>query len=113
MDLILKIVFFVCFFAVFSGTAHELMVPAWPSNTHPIPHLMQKESTDFLNLSRRGTISGVQNVTLYCKIDTVIQLFPWVYKWSLAQWLYRTLDLLFLYPIEPEITTPEKIGFLH
>ena len=59
------------FFAVFSGTAHELMVPANPPNTHPRPHLMPKEPTDFLNLSRRFTISRVQNVTLYYKIDTV------------------------------------------
>ena len=56
---------FGCFFAVFSGTAHELMVPVKPPNTHPRPHLMAKEPTDLLNWSRRWTISGVQNVTLY------------------------------------------------
>ena len=50
-----------------------------------------------LNLPRRGTISGVHNVTLYCKLDIVIKLFRWVYKWSLAQGLYKTLDSLFLY----------------
>ena len=53
----------------------------------------------------RGTISGVQNVTLYCKIYIVIQLFQLVYKWSLALGLYKTLDPLFLYQIEPEILT--------
>ena len=72
---------------------------------------MQKEPTDFLNLPRRGKILGVQNVTLYCKIDTLIQLFRWVQKWSLAQMLYKTLDPLFLYPIEPEISTPEKSAY--
>ena len=58
------------FFAVFSVTAHELMVPIKPSNTHPRPYLAAKEPTDLLNLLRRGTILGVQNVTLYCKIDS-------------------------------------------
>ena len=78
--------FFECFFfAIFSGTVHELMVPAKPPNTHPRPHLMPKEPTDLLNLSRRWTISGVQNVTLYYKIDKVIQLFWWLCKWLLAQ----------------------------
>ena len=72
---------------------------------------MQKEPTDFLNLPRRGTILGVQNVTLCCKIDTVIQLFQWPQKWSLAQGLYKTLEPLLLYPIEPEISTPEKSAF--
>ena len=104
--------FFKCFFlAVFSVTAHELMVPAEPSNTHPRPHLMPKEPTDLLNWSRRWTISGVQNVTLYYKIDKVIQLFWWLYKWSLAQGLYKTLDPLFLFLIEHEIWTPEKSAF--
>ena len=103
---------FSSFFCVFSGTAPELMVPAKPPNTHPKPHLMQKEPTDLLDFPRRCTISGVQNVTLYYKIDIVIQLFCWIYKWSLAQGLYKTLDLLFLFPIEPEISTPEKIGFV-
>ena len=32
---------FECFFAVFSCTAHELMVPAKPPNTHPRPHLIE------------------------------------------------------------------------
>ena len=73
---------------------------------------MQKEPTDYLNLPRRGTILGVQNVTLYCKIDTVIQLFQWLYKWPLAQGLHKTLDPLFLYPIEPEISTPENSAFV-
>ena len=72
---------------------------------------MQKEPTDFHNLPWRGTILGVKNVTLYYKIDTVIQLFQWLYKWSLVQGLYKTLDPLFLYPIEPEISTPEKSAF--
>ena len=62
---------------------------------------MQKEPTDLLNLLRRGTILGVQNVTVYCKTGTVIQLFQWIYKWSLVQGLYKTLDPLFLYQIEP------------
>ena len=66
--LITKTYIFGCFLAVFSGTANELMVPAYPPNTHPRQHLMQKEPTDFLNLPGRGTILGVQNVTLYCKI---------------------------------------------
>ena len=79
-----KITFFRVFFAVFSGTANEVMIPAWPPNTHPSPLLMQKEPTDFFNLPRRRTISGVQNVTLYCKIDTVIQLFERLYKWPLT-----------------------------
>ena len=52
---------------------------------------MQKELTDFLNFPRRGTILGVQNVTLYCKIDTVIQG---------------------LYATEPEISAPEKSVFV-
>ena len=56
---------FRAFFAVFSETAHELMVPVKPPNTHPRPHLMPKEPTDLLNWSGRWTISGVQNVTLY------------------------------------------------
>ena len=64
--------FFRIFFAVFSGTAHEPMVPAKPPNTHPRPHVMPKEPTDLLNWSRRRAISGVQNVTLYYKIDKVI-----------------------------------------
>ena len=68
------------FFAVFSGTAHELMVTAKPPNTHPRLHLMQKEPTELLSLPRRWTISGVQNVTLYYKIDTLIQLFRLLYK---------------------------------
>ena len=74
---------------------------------------MQKEPIVLLNLARRDTISCVQNVTLYCKIrvDRVIQSFSWLYKWSLAQGLYKTLDPLFLFPIEPEISTPEKWTF--
>ena len=80
---------------------------AQPPNNHPRPYLMQKELTDFLNFPRGCTILGVQNVTLYCKIDTVIQSFRWIYKWSLAQILYKTLVSLFLLPIEPEISTPE------
>ena len=102
-----KITFFGCF-TVFSGTAHELKVPAKPPNTHPRPHLMQKEPTDLLNLPKHWTISGVQNVTLYYKIDTVIQLFRLLQKWSLAQGLHKTLNLLFLYWMEPEISTSEK-----
>ena len=104
------------FSSVFSGflrNPHGLMVPAQPPYTHPGLHLMQKEPIDFLNLPRRGTISGVQNVTLYCKTDTAIQLFQWLYKWSLAQGLYKTLDPLFLYSIQPEISTPEKSVFLY
>ena len=102
--------FFGVFFAVFSGTAHELMVPAQPPNTHPSPRLMQKEPRDLPNLLRRGTISGVRNVTLYCKIATVTQLFRWVYKWPLAQWLYKTLEALFLYQKYPRYRAL-KIGF--
>ena len=44
-----KITFFSSVFAVFSGTAHELMVPAKLPNTHPRPHLMPEESTDLFN----------------------------------------------------------------
>ena len=106
-----KITLFGCYFVVFSGTALELMVLAKPSNTHPWSHLMQKEPTDLLNLSRRWTISGFQNVSLYYKIYTIVQLFWWLYKWSLAQGLYKTLAPLFLFQIEPEISTPEKSGF--
>ena len=47
------------FFAIFSETADELMVPAKPPNTRPSPYLMQKELTDFLNFPRRSTILGV------------------------------------------------------
>ena len=107
----LKITFFQVFFAVFSGTANEVMVPAKPRNTHPRPHLMPKEPTDLLNWSRRWTISGDKNISLYYKIDIVIQLFWWLYKWSLAQGLYKTLDPLFLFQIEPKISSPEKSGF--
>ena len=87
---------FLVFFAVFSGTARELRVPTMPPNTRPRPHLMQKEPIDVLNFPRRWTISGVQKVTLYYKIDIVIQLFRCLYKWSLAPRIYKTLDLLFL-----------------
>ena len=111
MVLITKNHLFRVLFAVFSETAHELMVPAKPPNTHPRPHLMQKDPIDLINLPRRWTISDVQNVTLYHKIDKLIQLFWWLYKWSLAQGLYKTLDTLFLFPIEPEISTPEKSGY--
>ena len=34
------------FFAVFSGTADELMVSSKPPSTHPRPHIMQKEPID-------------------------------------------------------------------
>ena len=99
------------FFAIFSGTANELVVLGQPPNTLPRPHLMQKELTDFLNLPRRGTILDDQNVILYFKIDTVIQLFQWLKKWPLEQGLYKTLDPLFLHPIEPEISTWDKSAF--
>ena len=68
-----NITFIRVLFAIFSGTAHELMVPAKAPNTRPNPHLMPKEPTGSLNLSRRWTISGVQNVTLYYKINIVTQ----------------------------------------
>ena len=43
----------------------------------------------------KGTILGVQNLTLYCnKIDSVIKLSRWIYKSSLAE--EKTLDLIFL-----------------
>ena len=88
-----KITHFGCFFAVFSGTAHELIVPAKPPNTHPRPHLMPKELTDLLNLSRRWTISGVQNITLCYKIDKVIRRFWWLYNgyWSKGYTKHSTL----------------------
>ena len=70
--------FFRVFFAVFSGSAHELMVPAKPRNALPRPHLMQKEPTDLLSFRRRWTISGFQNVSLYYEIYIVIQLFWWL-----------------------------------
>ena len=77
--------------------------PSFASPTSQALHLIQ--------LASRPSISGVQNLTLYCKIDTVILLFRWVYKWSLAQGPSKTLDPLFLQPIEPEIWTLEKSGF--
>ena len=40
-------------------------------------------------------------------IDTVIRLFRWVYKWSRAQGLYKTLDPMIPYQTELEISTPE------
>ena len=99
------------FIAVFSGPAHELMVPAKPPNSHPRPHLMQREPTDLLNLSRRWTISGVQNVTLYYKIDIVIQLFWCLYKWSLAQGLYKHSTPRSMFNRTRDINS-WKIGFL-
>ena len=72
---------------------------------------MQKEPTDLLNLAVCGTLSGIQNVTLCCKIDTVIRLFRWMYKWLLAQGLYERLVPFFLYQIESEISSPEKSAF--
>ena len=51
------------------------------------------------------------NITLYYKIDKVIQMFRWLYKWLLSQGLHKTHDPLFLFPIEPEISTPEKSPF--
>ena len=99
-----KNTFFGCLFVVFSGTTHELIAT--------LDHVMQKEPIVLLNLPSRGTISRVQNVSVYCKIDTVIQLFRWIYKWPLVQGLYKTLDPLFLYEIEPEITSPEKSAFV-
>ena len=74
-----KIHLFSNVFAVFSGTAHELMVPTKAPNTHPRPHLMQKDTTDFLNFPRLGTILGVQkSPCVENTIDTVIQLFQWL-----------------------------------
>ena len=73
---------------------------------------MLKEQTDLLSLPRRWMISGIQNVTLYYKIDVVSQLFRWLYKWSLVQGLYKTLDPLFVFPIEYEISTPENRLFV-
>ena len=67
MVLIPKNHLFRVFFVVFSGTAHELMVPAEQPNIHLRTHVMQKEPIVLLSLPRRGTISGVQNVTLYSK----------------------------------------------
>ena len=110
--LIPKKYLFRVFCAVFSGTAHELMVPAYAPNTHPRPHRIQNKPTDLLNFSSRCTILDVPKVTLYYRIDTVIQLFHWLNKWSLAQWLYKTLCPLVLYQIEPEISTPEKLAFV-
>ena len=107
-----KITFFRVFFAVFSVTAHELLVAAKPPNINPRPHLMPKEPTDLLNLSRRWTISGVQNISLYYKIDKVIQMFRWLYKWLLSQGLHKTHDPLFLFQIEPDISTREKSTFV-
>ena len=68
------------FYAVFLETTHEQMVPTYSPNTHPRSHLSQKETTDLLNLPRCGTITNIQNFSLYCKIDTVIQLFRRLYK---------------------------------
>ena len=60
-----KITILGVFFAVFSETADELNMPAKPPNTHRRSHLAAKEPTDLPTWSRRWTISGVQNVTLY------------------------------------------------
>ena len=92
-------------------TFFRVFFPPKPPNSHPSPHILQNEPTDLLNLPTRCRISGVQNVSLYYKIDIVIQLFWCLYKWLLAQGLYKTLDPLFLFPIEPEISTPEKSAF--
>ena len=72
---------------------------------------MEKRPTDFLNFPRRGTISGVQNVTVYCKIEYSDRIVPMGIQWSLTQGLYKTFDPLLLYPIEPEKSTPEKSAF--
>ena len=101
------------YFAVFSGTAHELVMPAKPPNTHPRPHLMPKEPTDLLNWSRRWKISDVQNFTLYYKIDKVIQYCSDGYTnghwpkaihntWPLVSISNRTRDII-----------SWKIGFCH
>ena len=42
-----KALFSRVFFAVFSGTAHELMVSSKLPVTHPRPHLMQKKTNRF------------------------------------------------------------------
>ena len=102
---------FECFLRFSQVPSMNLMVHAKPHNTHPRLHLIQKELSDLLNFPRRWTISGVQNVTLYYKTDIVIQLFWWLYKWSLAQGLYKTLDPCFYLKLEPEISSPEKSGF--
>ena len=86
------------------------MVPAQPHNIHPSTRLMQREPINLLNLLRRGTISGIQNSTLYCKIYTVIQFFRRVHIWSLAQGLYKTLDPLFLYQKNPRYQALKNRG---
>ena len=73
---------------------------------------MQKEPIVLLNLPRRGTISGVKKVTLYCKIDSLIQFFRCIYKWQLVQGLYKTLVPLFLYQVGTYISTTEKSAFV-
>ena len=71
---------------------------------------MHKEPTDFHNLSWRDIIFGAQNVILYYKIDTVIQLFRCLYIWLLAQGLYKTRDLFSVLNSTWYIN-PWKIGF--
>ena len=104
--------FFECFFfAIFSGIAHELMVLAKPPNIHPRPHLMPKEPTDLLNLSRRWMISGVQNVTLYYKIDK-IQLLVAIQMVTGPRAIQNTLPLVSISNRTRDIN-PWKIGFCH
>ena len=70
---------------------------------------MQKEPTHLVYLPGRSRNSGVQDITVYCKIDT--DTVPMGIQMVMAEELYKTLDPLFLYPIEREIRTPEKSAF--
>ena len=91
-----KITFFRVFLR-FSEEAHELIVPAKPPNTYHRPRTMPKEPTDLLNLPRRWTISGIQNVILYYKIDIVTKLFWWLYNWSLSKGYIKHLTPCFYF----------------
>ena len=64
----------IMFFKVFSETAHELMAMRKPSNSHPRPHLMQKEPTDLLNLPRHKPRFPVETLMLCCNTVTVKQM---------------------------------------
>ena len=106
--LVPKTTFFSVLFAVFAGTAHQLMVPAKPCNTHPKPHLMQKEPTDLLNFPRplndyRG--SKCHSV-LYNRYSNPVVLMA--IQMVTGPRAVQNARPLFLFPIESEISTPEN-----
>ena len=72
---------------------------------------MQRVSKHLLNLPRSGTISGVQNLTLYSKIAYSNQIVRMDVQMVAGPRAIENTNPLFLYPIEPEISTPEKSAF--